>query len=172
MNRLTENGGIESYTLYTYDESGNRIREDEFYGNGQKMGYSEYNERGNVTKNVYYKEDGSYFFGYSYEYDSSGNEIRQNRLTENGTVESYEIKSYDQNGNRVRTDSYDGNGQLKDYTVYEYDSSGFRTHYTDYRADGTKSWETYYRKLEDGTTQSRSISYNSDGTVRNDMGWK
>ena len=146
--RQDANGALESYTVYEYDSNGNR------------------------SKTVYYNADGSFNFGYSYEYDANGNVIRENRLEENGQIKSFSIKTYNSDGLRIREDNYTADGQLETYELYEYDGDRNYSHTVTYRADGTKSWETYYRVLDDGTRQSKHYSYNLDGSIYKEYDWE
>ena len=146
--RLNASGTVESYTIYEYDSNGNRI------------------------KTAYYNADGSFDFGYSCEYDANGNEIRQNSLDENGQIKSYYLKTYNSDGLCTREEYYSADGQLNNYELYEYDENRYYSHTVTYRADGTKSWETYYRVLDDGTRQRKSYSYNTDGSINKEYDWE
>ena len=169
-----EDGGFSFGYAYEYDAQGQEIRRNRLTENGSVESYEQmdYDRNGNKIKSISYQADGTFKYGYTYEYNSSGQQTRSNWIGENGEIKSYNLYEYDENGNKVRDISYRGDGTYDGYTEYEYDEAGNNTHHTSYRADHTKSYESFSRKLEDGTYQHRTIFYNSDGTEREDTGWQ
>lgn len=193
-------GSFDYGYTYEYNSKGQQIRRNRLNEDGtvETYYYSEYDSSGKLSKDMAYKSDKSFYYGFSYEYDSKGQRIRENYLNEDGTIRSYEIIDYNERGNKIRVTDYDGDGRKKSYelteyneygkeirttkydasgtfagsTEYEYDENGEKTHYATYRKDMTKSYEYYYRILEDGTRQSKSIWYNTDGTVKEENDWE
>ena len=167
-------GTYEYGYVMQYNDQGQEIRSERYDANGTLEYYTvyEYDSNGNQSKTVFYHADGSFDFGYSYEYDANGNVIRDNRLDENGGIRSYTIKTYNSDGLCIREDNYSADDQLETYELYEYDGNRDYSHTVTYRADGTKSWETYYRVLDDGTRQRKSYSYNSDGSLYKEYDWE
>ena len=193
-------GSFDYGYTYEYNSKGQQIRRNRLNVDGtvETYYYSEYDSNGKLSKDMAYKGDNSFYYGYSYEYNSKGQRIRENYLNEDGTFRSYEIFEYDEKGNRILVTDYDADGTMKSYilteynadgnetrrtqydasgavsgtTEYEYDENGTKTYEVSYRKDRTKSYEYYYRTLEDGTRQSKSIWYNTDGTVREENDWK
>lgn len=169
-----EDGAFSFGNSYEYDAQGREIRRNSLTESGSVESYElmDYDQNGNKIKAITYQADGTFKYGYSYEYNGIGQQIRSNWLGENGEIKSYNLYEYDGNGNKVRDISYRGDGTYDGYTEYEYDEAGNNTHYTSYRVDHTKSYESFNRHQEDGSYQHRTIYYNSDGTVREDTGWR
>ena len=169
-----EDGSFSYCYTYEYNSKGQRIRSNRLNEEGTVESYeiTEYNSKGEKSKSITWKGDGSFFYGSSYEYDGKGQRIRENSLNEDGTINSFTLSEYDASGNAIRRTRYRADGTVSGFDEYEYDESGYRTHYVSYKGDGTKSYEYFYRTLEDGTYQSKSIWYNSDGSVREDNDWE
>ena len=167
-------GSFSYCCTYEYNSKGQQVRSNWLNEDGTVESYeiTEYNSNGEKSKSITRKGDGSFSYGYSYEYDGKGQRIRENNLNEDESIKSFTLYEYNASGNEIRRTNYLADGTVDGFYESEYDESGFKTHSTSYRSDGTKSFEYFYRKLEDGTRQSKRIWYNSDGSVRENGDWQ
>ena len=184
---------------YEYNEKGQEIRQNSLDENGRMGNYTifEYDAKGNRSKEMTYKADGTYYYGHSYVYNENGQIIRSDNLDENGETDEYTISEYDTQGNKIKTLTYkaDGtyynghayvynekgqrirdnklteDGNIESYSVSEYDEDGNKTLEIDYGSNGLKKSEIRYRK-KDGVRQWKWIYYNSDGTIEKEREWE
>ena len=118
-----QDNGLNSRDEYEYDEYGNCIKTTYYHsawGGSCNSYYSEYDERGNITKETHTLPDGSIDYVYNYTYDQKGNCIKKIYEKDGEVYET--VQEYDANGNllRVATESY----------IIEY--SGWRLYYNPY----------------------------------------
>lgn len=173
-NKLEEDGTIKSYKLNEYDEKGNKTRSVEYGGSGtmRLIALTEYDEDGNRIRVTKYDAEGAYAGSTEYEYDKDGNRTRETRYNADTSCAGSTEYEYDKNGNKIRETKFDGDSKYAGSTEYEYDKNGVTTYCVSYSSDRTKSSETLYRTLEDGTRQSKQIWYNADGTIKDEIGWE
>lgn len=119
MNYYRGDGSLLSYDLYQYDQSGNRVRDDQHFTTPAMIGSYETNLR--------------YFI---YEYDDDGKHVKTSEYVEGDQLIRYHIPVYDSRGYEIRSDSYNALGELDFYNTYEYDNDGKRVSSTSYDANG------------------------------------
>ena len=119
---LTYPDGSQYITDYTYDTSGNCIKEVCTWSSGSQEIYDyTYDTSGNCIKKVYTYTDGDQYI-YDYTYDTSGNCIKEVHTLYNGSQYIYDY-TYDQNGNCIK-EVYTGSYGGQDITDYTYDQNG------------------------------------------------
>ena len=180
--RTWEDGELEFE--FEYDRWGNLVNayqkySDEEFPVGIKL---EHDNKGNLTKKVYYTDknfnkiaddweyDGSYE---EFEYDDNGNVIRWKDVAKhvsfdaNGNVideeyfESWGEYEYDKQGNRIK--DTEGHADGISY-VREYDSQGNIIKEISYDSNGnTGSWSEY--EYDSHGNQIKMIHYDSDGRI-------
>lgn len=133
----TDSTGAHMYHLFTYDENGNLATqlcldtEGYFYQN-----YYSYNENGLLANEEYIYPEGTTFSLFiSYEYDENGNVVKEICDYEDGNQESIEY-TYADNQNIVKRiyNQYDGSRTIWEYS---YDINGNIASITRTDADGT-----------------------------------
>ena len=133
-----------------------------YYGDDGSYSVYEYNDNGNRVKSTYYLKDGTVVNYWLYEYDSNGNLVKEAYYLEDGTIVDYWIYEHDDNGNRVKMICYNTDGNIDYYSEYEYDSNGNRVKAIGYNADGSiisiDEYDTNGKKV-------KTTWYNADGTV-------
>lgn len=138
---LKENGIQQNKTKYSYDDNGNKIKEDMYSRNGALVGSSvyEYDEKGNNTLNVFYY-NGEERQKSVYTYDEKGNLI-EDVYYEEGGEGSREKYFYDEKGNQIEWLSY-FQGEFSGRYVYEYNGENqlIKEYYFEYENDT----EAYY----------------------------
>ncbi|MBQ6513421.1 MAG: sel1 repeat family protein [Clostridia bacterium] len=195
LDSATQTWVYESTAQYSIGAEG-QTQVERRYSDGRKS-IEILNDDGMTILSKSYKEDGSFWYGYSYEYNEKGQSIRDNSLTEDGSIENYTVYEYDEKGNtskwltykadgtfwygytyvynekgqRIRENSLAADGSIEGYSVSEYDENGEKCLETSYGSDGIKNREIYYRKT-DGVRQWKWIYYNSDGTVQKEEEWE
>lgn len=130
-----------SYSIYEYDEDGNRVKSTYYLEDGTIVDYwvYEYDDNGNLAKEAYYLEDGTIVDYWVYEYDENGNRIKRTYYNTDGTIDYYSVYEYDENGNRVKGTGYNADGSI--IGIDEYDADGNIIKTTWYNADGTINHE-------------------------------
>jgi hypothetical protein len=132
-----ENGDVEFYEEYEYDDNGNNISV-KWYSDGMMSSFDtyEYDSNGNMIKLIYtYENEESVFL---YEYDSNGTETRSTRYSGDIILED---NYYDSYGNIIDDFIYDDDGTL-DYemiTDNEYDANGNLLKAKSYFSDDSES---------------------------------
>ena len=163
---------IKGYSERIYDKNAKIIVSKSYDLSGVLNSYREYDNNENLFRWKIYENNGKLKSMYEYEYDSIGQQVKEKHYDQNEELSEYTEYQYDSDGNRIKREIYDKDDRLTRYSAYEYDNTGYNTHNIDYLADGTKYWESFYRKLEDGTRQHKYISYNSDGSIYKEYEWE
>lgn len=170
---------------YTYDESGNLVKEQEIYGETEaEIIEYKYDERGNnIETNS--TSNGEFQYSYQFTYDANGNKIKEiykSNLAEfsheisysydkNGiliktveikndcvTTTEYVINEHGDNEKKIVTYEYDRyKGTENEKIVYEY------LYELEYDANGNKTKNTEHNP--DGQTRSDEYVYNENGDV-------
>ncbi len=136
----TEDGSLEDYTEYEYDQCGNR------------------------TASIYYEIPGVVGHRYEYEYDAQGNEIGSTSYDGDGARTSWDETVFDQEGNELGSRYYDEYGMLESWNRYEYDDNGFQVKYSSYDENGAVTWwEEFTCDSQGNHVEIRE--YNADGTL-------
>lgn len=109
-----------------YDQSGNVIKEVSYniHGNPYRQFTYEYDEDGNKIKA--YDHESILYHKQVFKYDDQGNEVEQANLDENGNITNKRTSSYDAQGNLIEVNHYHADERL-DFRVsyqYEYDEQG------------------------------------------------
>ena len=102
-----------SSIVYTYDSSGNKIREDFYDASGNLTGHivNEYGE-GYRRENHYYVDEGSERLDQYYVNLYNGDSFRREQHNADGALEHYWTYEYDTNGKLIAIYSYDADGNL------------------------------------------------------------
>lgn len=139
-----ENGAIENYKTYEYDDWGNEILMTHYYPDPDAP--------------VYY---------FQYVYDTQGNEIEEYVFYDDGEAHlvSWEESTYDENGFLLTSVSYDDDGTVdsRDEYEYEYDAAGNiikRLWY--YDDDIFGSWYEYEYDSQGNEVELRGYLENGD----------
>ena len=163
MTRRYHNEKYYTITDFEYDSKNNMIRAEVtfVFSDGEEMlsEVYEYNDHGDLTKEVSYSYDGtSTTTTYDYSYDNDGN-ITETTTTEDGKETSRYEYEYDKNGNNLETIYY-SNGEKSTRNVYEYDKYDnlISRSYTDY-ADTEYSAEYTYENEYDGKLLVKQVCY-------------
>lgn len=105
-------------TYYSYDESGNCIRETD---EKETLTYS-YNSNGYCITESSHSTDSDYFYKTEYTYDDSGNVLTEKHY-ENDKLDRTVTYSYDEFGNRIARDSEFVDTSFSDF-IYVYSTNG------------------------------------------------
>lgn len=170
--RIDETGdtfGSSTRYTYFYDGTLDSIEEyDEnhigrlytgYYPDGSIRAIVESDERGNVTKMLYYREDGSFEEHHEVEYDEEGRDRRHTYYDEGGSVEHTELYFFDESGNWAGAEYYNADNVLCSTVKCTYDEQGRRLTEAVYRPDGTLEKLTEYTYSGGSFYTSRSEYY-------------
>lgn len=161
-----ENGAIEGYTLYKYDDKGNQthIKWYDSLGHLLYLNEYEYDAKGNITKELFrWENDDELVSTYEYEFYDSGKIKTQTRKGET----EYIVYSYAENGNILEEMSCDIDGSMRSRYKYYYDKHGNETKveqyneknelcaYSEYEYDGEGN-VTLKRDYENGSLTGKS----------------
>lgn len=116
---VARNGSQETRTVYTYNDQGQKIRE-ELYLDGVLWGYSRLtlDDRGRFHTQTTYKADGTEDKTVHYEYD--GNTATVTTTLPDGTLEHTTVEVFDDQGNLLKTTDYDGQGQMTSQKTFTW----------------------------------------------------
>lgn len=129
----------------------------------------EYDEWGNITKEISFNIDGSEHDRSEYEYDEYGNKQLERDIS-NGKIDNYYEFEYDENGNCTLEQRYNVYGTKQYHFVNEYDNlnrkiksiwyndySGDKTHYIEYEYDEWNNCINEFWYKSDGTLDHRIV---------------
>ncbi len=144
-------------TLFQRDAEGRAIREDEKDGGGEHIRTIEhtYDERGNLTSELYINKDGEKTVDTKRIYDEHGNVVQRIGID----FEEVYVNEYDGAGNLISVTNDDGS--RKEFT---YDADGNVASRTSYRDDGTLSATRKYTYYPTGELHEE-IYYLSSGKL-------
>ena len=182
-----ENGTLQSYSIYKFDEDGNRIQRNEYRADGTQSLSISYNAAGDMTESRLYTDEGTLssctYYEYDgklltritqtdgkgavtqyteYEYNAEGTKILESSYEADGTPS--DIQEYDSNGNCTRRSSY-FQGELDFYYEMEYDEEDRVIRQRNYDGDGTLKETAVTEYGIDGTNDRRVSYYDRDGTL-------
>ena len=182
-----ENGTLQSYSIYKFDEDGNRIQRNEYRADGTQSLSISYNAAGDMTESRLYTDEGTLssctYCEYDgelltritqtdgkgavtqyteYEYNAEGTKILESSYEADGTPS--DIQEYDSNGNCTRRSFY-FQGELDFYNEMEYDEEGQLIRQRNYDGDGTLKETAVTEYGIDGTNDRRVSYYDRDGTL-------
>lgn len=160
-------GTVDYYFQYVYDTQGNEITSHHYGGDGVLKSWEEatYDENGSKLTSVSYDDDGSVRWHYEYEYDASGNKVKSLYYDDGEDILSgwYEY-SYDSQGNEVERRDYDENDALEGIARREYDEDGNQVLFQYYNGDEElDSWTEY--EYDGQGNELSSSGYEADGTL-------
>ena len=158
-------GKVSSVTTYEYNEYGNMtvMNTEGMFSDRTEYKY-EYDENGNIVKDVILDEDGSIVNISTYEYDAAGNQIKRGYKNESLGSEGEEISEYDTDHNLMKTTDYDEDGTIKEIYLYEYDND-MLIKFGSYNADGSLNWDSIYEYDSDGKVIKEVGSLSIDGVI-------
>ena len=126
--------GSVSYTVYEYNDQGNRVR------------YRTFNLLGELEEETVN------------EFDSNNKCIGSKRYDGDGNLTSYDENTF-QNGKLSRSDTYDSSAQLIGYSLFEeYDSQGRNNKFSNYAPDGSLVASYAYERDSEGRILKNSYS--------------
>lgn len=155
---LTERVCGEEKTVYSYNENGDRILAVDYWGQAES-GRTEYehtyNEKGYVTKTVYFYDGQRINCPYiEYAYDGNGNKISEADFTGNGDADGRYEYTYNTDGSLAQRIQYDSQGEEFSRHVFTYDESGKLT-----QADLSESVYLQYEYDEAGRLLQEAYCY-------------
>ena len=144
----TENDVIAAVTVYTYNDSGVLIKEEQYEGEEFMLCAYEYelDENGRVATCLRH----DYLEGVDtenrYSYDSKGNLIADVSSNADGSVQNRIEYTYDENGNEVKRSVYDSQGGMQSSTSneYSYDDYGNIEKVVSTHSDGSQGTTVQY----------------------------
>ena len=100
--------------------------ENEYYANGNLKVEYQYDENDLLVKEIYYIQDGSEVYYYTYEgHNENGMPTKCNHYyDDSGKPTGYDIREYDENGLLVKKNNYSTDGSTGYCFIYEYDENG------------------------------------------------
>ena len=125
-NVIKEKGFFGDSYEYEYDSKGNRTKSIEFLGGElNKIKVWEYNDKGEITKYIWYNDDNTIeqYIEYKKEYDSHGNLVKELYCSYDGETDGYLYDhEYDDDNNISKTTIYYYSGnEMAGWIVYEYE---------------------------------------------------
>ena len=117
-----QNGRLNGYWQYSYDDAGNRIRAEYYYpesGKLQSYALYQYDVAGNIVGIQYYNGDGTLHSSSVYTHNENGTCISCHDYNGNGQLTQYSLYIYDENGKQIVSEHYDADGNLTSRTTYE-----------------------------------------------------
>ena len=159
-------GTVDRYYQYVYDTQGNEIESRHYGGDGVPTSWDEstYDENGSLLTFVSYDDDGSVRWHYEYEYDTAGNKSKTLSYDENDNPDGWSEYVYDSEGNEVERRDYDENDALEGIARREYDEDGNQVLFQYYNGDEElDSWTEY--EYDGQGNELSSSGYEADGTL-------
>ena len=150
---------LEGYIEYTYDDSGNIIKEySKNYGENYTREYT-YDKNGNIIKEVTFNHETEKTLTYEYTYDDNGNQIKSITTSYEGDVSIYEY-AYDSRGNMIKEVSATKDGQLASYEyIYNKSNKLITIIYTDFILGETTTYHYTYDKYGNPLTGAYINAY-------------
>lgn len=144
----TENDVIAAVTVYTYNDSGALVKEEQYEGEEFMLCAYEYelDENGRVAKCLRH----DYLEGVDtenrYTYDANGNLIADVSSDAEGNVQNRIEYNYDENGNEVKRSIFDSEGGIQSSTSneYSYDDYGNIEKVVSTHSDGSQGTTVQY----------------------------
>lgn len=114
-----DTGESQGYWLSQYDDQGNRVRDESYHEDGEMDSYSLYVYEEYSTRKEIYDTDGTLCECQYWNYDENGQVIEYGAYGADGALLWHDIYHYDDEGNEIGCDSYDGEGNLVSSAVYD-----------------------------------------------------
>jgi len=156
-------GEIDYALAAEYDGEGLLISETEIR-DSQTTGYSvcEYDDAGNMIREIWYSPEGTENNWFSYEYDNLGEVIRKYLYAGDECLYWNEY-TYDEYGNLISDYSYHSD-ELQGWTTFRYDNENMLIEESRYNTDGALTRKYIYEYNECGDV-SMETAYDSDGSL-------
>lgn len=163
--RYNADGTIKYYTEYIFDDYGNEIKEIQYDADDNIDSWYDrvYDNRGNVLSSHYYDGDGTEKWWFEYTYDDQGNKIKAVTYDPGGIVDDWNEYIYDEYGNEIKYISYLGDGSIEYWDESTYDSNGNQLTDITYNPDGSLKYH-HENTYDENGNKILSIWYNTDGT--------
>ncbi len=162
-NRFDPDGTLRGYATYQYGPEGNLAVESEFSGEGRLSVVTEYNSEGRTSKRTNYDSDGNLESYWEHEYDETGKNIKSSWYQADGSLKQYTVYEYDDQGNEGKISDYNGDDTLESYQTKEYNQWGECIKLSFYNGDGSLDQYVVYEYDADGVPLGTTW-YNPDGT--------
>jgi len=153
------------YDYYVFERFG------EYESKLQGKVISDYDERKNKIREIYYDKEGKAQSKITYEYNDKGDEIRRitsvikNNILKIAEERVYRYK-YDEKGNKIEKDYYNSGGHLLEKIVYEYDDEGNEARRICYDGYGNKKWRIIFRYDENNNIEEIEEIYRWEKTLQ------
>lgn len=163
-NRFEPDGTLKYYYEYVFDEEGNEIGEYDCEPDGTIDNWYErtYDHMGNVLTSYYYDSEGNVKWWFEYTYDDQGNQIKMVCYDPGAIVDYWYERVYDENGNEIRETKYFSDGSIDYVNERTYDENGNNIRFDWYTGDGSVDYWHAYDYDENGN-QRLSVTYDADG---------
>lgn len=138
--KYSSNGQETNSYKYEYDEMGNLIKEIWLNPDGEIYYYNEYeyDELGNKLRGRHYGNSGEMYYFYEYQYDEKGNCILEVRYDQYGTKQIHFINEFDEQNRKIKSTLYNDYSNNKTHWIeYEYDAWGNCINEIWYEINGT-----------------------------------
>ena len=163
-NRFEPDGTLKYYYEYVFDEEGNEIGEYDCEPDGTIDNWYErtYDHMGNVLTSYYYDSEGNVKWWFEYTYDDQGNQIKMVCYDPGAIVDYWNESVYDENGNEIQHTKYFSDGSIDYWYENTYDENGNKIRVDWYNGDGSVDYWKAYDYDENGN-QRLSVEYDVDG---------
>ncbi len=168
---LNDDGTINYYSEYTFDDKGNIIEQNDYDGEGNYISgaLTEFNENSKITLYQIFDENKQIIEWTEYGWDEEGRMILNVEYDGNGAVTSRYTCEYDKNGNMLNSATYGENDQLEGREEATYNEDGTTNTYLSYDGEENVIYRDAYTYNEQGKLIKEEISYESDGEAYNSV---
>lgn len=158
INNYSSNKQCTSYIIPNYDEE-KQIGGTEYLPDGQEKGnyVYEYDENGNMVKEIWFNLDGTINYWNESDYDEQGNKLRLRHFSDADNMNYFYEFQYDEAGQCVLEVRYDPYGAKQLYVENEFDSLKLKVKSNVYNCNGNNM--THWIEFE----------YDSDGNCINEV---
>ena len=105
---LLSDGTVYDRELYTYNEKGQKIEKILIQPDFFEKEVSKYDDKGNLTAEIYYDKVGNILEKFTYKYDGKGNQIERAYYNSYGDLEEKYTYQYDEKGRIIKYVEYQG----------------------------------------------------------------
>lgn len=163
-NCFEADGTLKYYYEYVFDEEGNEIGEYDYNPDGTLDNWYErtYDHMGNVLTSYYYDSEGNVKWWFEYSYDDQGRQIKMVNYDPGAIVDYWTERAYDEYGNEIRYTKYYSDGSINYWDEMTYDENGNEIRVDNYNGDGSLDcWHAY--DYDENGNKRLSVTYNPDG---------
>ncbi len=111
---LPQTGKIKSVTEVVIESKGGKETE-------VRKSFRAYNEKGNLTEEIEYDDDGKIKNHTTSEYNEKQQKIKETAFLPDGKIESIALYTYDPEGNRISKTTMNKDGSVKSKKVFHYE---------------------------------------------------